>query len=342
MSQGGWNETEVSGTAMTNPARPQVPQFTDVLKARARIAPYLSPTPLRRYRRLEHVTGAEVWVKHENFQPTGSFKVRGGVNLMSQLSQDERDRGVITASTGNHGQSVAFAANMFGVPATVCAPEQSNPSKVQSMRDLGAEVILVGSRFDDSRRHCEELGQSHGYRYINPGNEPLLISGVGTYALEILEAIPDVDVVIAPVGGGSGMSGLCTVFKTLKPQVRLIAVQSSQAPSAYLSWTTGTPTDAPNNTTAEGLSTGSPFQLPQRILHGSLDEFVLVTDEELVEATALMIETTRSLVEAAGAAALAAAQKLKAQLAGKCVALICSGGNISPAQLATLTERWRA
>ena len=170
--------------------RPPAPDLADVLAARQRIAPYLRPTPLYRYPALDALAGAQVWVKHENHQPVGAFKVRGGVNLVSQLTADERRRGVITASTGNHGQSVAYAADLFGVRAIICVPEQANPVKVESMRALGAEVVFHGRDFDDAREHCEKLAAEHGYRYIHSGNEPLLIAGVATYTLEILEAQP--------------------------------------------------------------------------------------------------------------------------------------------------------
>jgi threonine dehydratase len=312
------------------------PVFTDVLDAARQIRPYISPTPLRRYRALDRLVGAEVYVKHENHNPTGAFKVRGGVNLVSRLSDDERSRGVIAASTGNHGQSVAFAARLFGVSAIICAPAAANPVKVESMQDLGAEVILEGERYDDSRRHAERLAREHGYRYIHSGDEPLLISGVGTHTLELLQEQPDVDIVFVPIGGGSGAAGACISAKAVNPAIRVIGVQSEQAPSAYLSWKSGALQEAPNRTRTEGLSTAAPFELPQRILRRLLDDFVLVSDEEIDAATAVMIEKTRTLVEAAGAAALAGALKMRDQVRGRKVALICSGGNISPAQLKAL------
>ena len=167
-----------------------VPDLADVLTARQRIAPYLQPTPLYRYPALDAVTGAHAWVKHENHQPVGAFKVRGGVNLVSQLTADDRRRGVIAASTGNHGQSIAYAANLFGVRAMICMPEQANPVKVESMRALGAGVVFHGRDFDEAREYCEKQATDHGYRYIHSGNEPPLIAGVATCTLEIL-AIDD-------------------------------------------------------------------------------------------------------------------------------------------------------
>src|SRR5215470_11285708 len=193
------------------------PDLAEVLAARQRIAPYLPPTPLHRYPALDAVAGTEVWVKHENYQPVGAFKVRGGLNLISQLSAGERERGVISASTGNHGQSVAYAASLFGVRAVICVPEQANPVKVESMRALGAEVIFHGRDFDEAREHCEKLAAERGYRYIHSANEPALIAGVATYTLEILEAQPDTEVIVVPVGGGSGLAGASIVAKAVRP-----------------------------------------------------------------------------------------------------------------------------
>ena len=315
------------------------PTFTDVLDAARQIRGYLQPTPLRRYPSLDRLVGAEVHVKHENHNPTGAFKVRGGINLVSRLTDDERERGVIAASTGNHGQSVAYAARLFGVSAIICAPEKANPVKVESMQDLGAEVILKGERYDDARLNAGLLAKEHGYRYIHSGDEPLLIAGVGTHTLELLQEQPHIEVVIVPVGGGSGAAGACVVAKAVNPRVEVIGVQSEQAPAAYLSWKNREPREAPNRTRAEGLSTAAPFELPQRILRRLLDDFVLVSDDEIDAATALMIEKTRTLVEAAGAASLAAALKWKERLKGRNVALICSGGNISPTQLTELLQR---
>jgi threonine dehydratase len=313
-----------------------VPDLADVLAARRRIAPYLAPTPLYRYPALDRLAGARVWVKHENHQPVGAFKVRGGVNLMSQLGGAERQRGVITASTGNHGQSIAYAAGLFGVRAIVCAPERANPVKVESMRALGAEVVLYGRDFDEAREHCEKQAAEHGYRYIHSGNEPALIAGVGTYTLEILEAQPDTEIIVVPVGGGSGAAGACVVAKAVRPSVQVIGVQSAAAPAAQRSWQARALLTAENATIAEGLATRTSFELPQQILWAKLDDFVLVSDEALLSATRAMIEKTRNLVEPAGAAALAAVLSGPGRFAGRNVAVVCSGGNISPAQLLAL------
>jgi threonine dehydratase len=313
-----------------------VPDLADVLAARQRIAPYLRPTPLYRYPALDAMTGAGLWVKHENHQPVGAFKVRGGVNLVSQLSADERRRGVIAASTGNHGQSVAYAADLFGVRAVICVPEQANPVKVESMRALGAEVVFRGRDFDEAREYCERQAAQHGYRYVHSGDEPALIAGVATYTLEILQDRPDTEVIVVPVGGGSGAAGACLVAKAVRPSVEVIGVQSQAAPAAYRSWRAGTLVADTTSTFAEGLATRTAFELPQRILREWLNDFVLVSEDALKSATRLMIEMTRNLVEPAGAAALAAVLATPERFAGRTVAIVCSGGNISPAQLAVL------
>jgi threonine dehydratase len=317
----------------------QVPTLADVLEARRSIAPHLRPTPLYGYASLDELLGTEVSVKHENHQPVGAFKVRGGVNLVSRLSADERRRGVIAASTGNHGQSIAYAARLFGVQATICVPEGANPVKVASMRGLGAELVFHGRDFDAAREHCEQLASEHGFRYVHSGNEPLLIAGVATQTLEILEEQPGIEVVIVPIGGGSGAAGACIVAKSVNPEVKVIGVQSDAAPAAYRSWRERRLVDDRMGTFAEGLATRSPFELPQRILWRLLDDFVLVSDDEIRAAQKLLIETTRNLVEAAGAAPLAGALRLRDQLAGKRVALVMSGGNVSLEQLLDLLNR---
>ncbi|MGH2398992.1 MAG: threonine ammonia-lyase [bacterium] len=316
----------------------QTPSLADVLRARIQIRPYLRPTPLYSYAALRRLVGTEVWVKHENHQPVGAFKVRGGVNLISQLSADEQRRGVIAASTGNHGQSIAYAAQLFGIRAIICVPERANPVKVDSMQDLGAEIIVHGRDYDDAREYCERLAADEGYRYIHSGNEPLLIAGVATATLEILAEQPDVDVIIVPIGGGSGAAGACIVADSMRPQIQVIGVQSEAAPAAYRSWQTRQLVEDRMGTYAEGLATRTAFELPQRILWEHLDDFILVSDDEIRQAQRTMIEKTRNLVEAAGASPLAAALKIKEPLTGKRVAMICSGGNVSPEQLRELFE----
>jgi threonine dehydratase len=311
----------------------QPPTFRDVLAARKRIAPYLRPTPLFRYPLLDELVGAEVWVKHENHQPIGAFKVRGGVNLALQLSPEEKERGLITASTGNHGQSVAYGARLVGAPAIIGMPEGANPGKVAAIRNLGAEILFCGRIFDDAKRRVEELAESEGYRYVHPGDEPHLIAGVGTYSLEILEELPETEVIVVPVGGGSGASGACIVAHTINPQIQVIGVQAEKAPAAQLTWKARKRTEAPMETFAEGVATGTPFMLPQSILWEHLHDFILVSEEELLRAIVHFLECTHNLAEGAAAASLAGAIKIRDRLKDKKVVLVLSGGNLSLANL---------
>ena len=306
-----------------------VPTFQDVLAARRRIAPYLRPTPLFSYPALNDLIGTEVHVKHENCQPVGAFKVRGGINLVAQMTAAERARGLISASTGNHGQSIAYAGRLFGVQVRIVVPEGANPGKVAAMRGLGAEVLFHGSKFEDAVGHCEALARRHGYRYVHSANEPHLVAGVGTHTLEVLLEQPDVEVVIVPLGLGSGAAGACIAAHGINPAVQVIAVQSADSPAGYDSWKRRDLVTAANRTFAEGLATGSAAELTQRVIREHLHDFMLVSDDEIRQAIVWMIERAHTLAEGAGAAALAAAYRSREALRGKKVALICSGGNCS-------------
>jgi threonine dehydratase len=318
-----------------------IPTVQDVLDARRLIRPYLPRTPLHHYPALSEFLGCEAYVKHENHQPIGAFKIRGGINLVARLSDEERRRGVITASTGNHGQSIAYAARLFGVRAIVAMPEEANPDKVRAMRQMGAEVIFRGKDFDAAREHVEMLAAQEGYRYIHSANEPHLIAGVGTVGLEILEDLPDVEVIIVPVGGGSEASGISIVTQALSPQTQVIGVQSEAAPAVYLSWKAGQPQSTDYmRTFAEGLATRQGFELTVEILCRNLADFVLVSDDEIRRAIVWMLTYTHNLAEPAGAASLAAAYKLRERLQGRKVALILSGANITVEALREILNRY--
>jgi threonine dehydratase len=313
-----------------------IPTLLEILDAHRLIRRYLPRTPLYPCPGLSELLEAEVYVKYENHQPIGAFKVRGGVNLIARLSEEERRRGVITASTGNHGQSIAWAARLFGVRARVVVPVGSNPDKVTAIERLGAEILVHGQDFDQAREYAEALAEREGHRYIHSANEPHLIAGVGTIGLEIVEDLPDVEAIFVPVGGGSGASGISIVARALNPQIEVIGVQSEAAPAAYLSWRQGriVATDF-MRTFAEGLATRVGFELPLTILRQNLADFILVSEDELRRAMLLMMEATHNLVEAAGAAPLAAALRLKDRMRGRKIALVLSGGNVS---LSTLRQ----
>jgi threonine dehydratase len=315
-----------------------MPSLRDVIAARPHVYRYLRPTPLYHYAGLSELIGAKVWVKHENHQPVGAFKVRGGLNLVAQLSEKERASGLYTASTGNHGQSIAYAARAHGVRATIAVPQGANPGKVAAMRGLGAEVAYHGPDFDSAREWVMRIAAAQGGRFVGP-TEELLIHGVGTYALEIIEDLPEVDAIIVPVGAGSGVCATGIVAKTINPAIQVIGVQSAQAPAMQMSWASGTAVSADMNTIAEGLATRVPFENTQRIMRKYLDDFVLVEDVAIEDAILLLLEHTHNLAEGAGAAALAAAIKLRPRLAGKNVVLVMSGGNFSADQLRRLLAR---
>jgi threonine dehydratase len=310
------------------------PTLNDVYRARRRIAPHLQPTPLLRHPLLDRETGLDLWVKHENHNPTGAFKVRGGLNLVASLTPGERARGVITASTGNHGQSIALACRVHGVTCSVFVPHGNNPEKNAAMRAYGATVEEGGKDFDEARERSEQRSLETGARYVHSANEPLLIAGVGTYALEIFETLPAVDVVLVPIGGGSGACGLITVRGALSSKARIIGVGAARADAVWRSWhgperVVGERAD----TFAEGMATRVTFDLTFGILKRALDDFILVTEDELAEGVRLALRATHNLAEGAGAAALAAASKLSGQLRGKRVVAIMSGGNLDRAKL---------
>ena len=302
------------------------PSFADVLAARDFLSAHLKPTPLVRREAVCSALGLDVWLKCENLLPTAAFKVRGGLNLIGR--DPTAKAGVIGASTGNHGQSLAYAGGVFGVPVTIVVPNGANPLKLAAMRANGATIVEHGSDYDDAREECERRAATTGTRYVHSGNEPYLIAGVATAALEVLTERPDLDVLIVPVGGGSGASGAALVAKTVRPEMTVIGVQAEGAPAAYRAWRDRAPRTTERAATfAEGLATRTSFDLPQRMLAALLDDFVLVTDEELYVAMRLLLVEGHVVAEGAGAAPLAAARRLAARLAGKRVACWVSGGN---------------
>jgi threonine dehydratase len=310
------------------------PTYEDVLNAQAVVNRYVPRTPTYQYPGLAQLTGCQIFVKHENHQPIGAFKVRGGVTFMASLSEADRKRGVITATRGNHGLSVAYAARVFDAKAVLVVPVGNNPEKNAGMTALGAEVIEYGKDFDEAREQVSSLVAAHGYRYLHPANEPLLIAGVGTYALELFADTPPLDAVIVPIGLGSGICGTALVRERISPKTRVIGVQAERAPAVYLSWKEKrVVTTESANTFADGLATRVPAEMTQNLINQKVDDIVTVSEEEIAQAIRLLFFHTHNLAEGAGAASLAAALKLQAQLVGKRVAIILSGGNIDAATL---------
>jgi threonine dehydratase len=308
--------------------------YDDVLDALTRIRPILAPTPLYDWPGLGELLGFRFWLKHENHQPVGAFKVRGGVNLVAAMTDDEKRAGILAVSTGNHGQSLAYAARRFGVKCTIVVPTRCNPDKARAMRLLGAELIEHGRDFDEAKEFVEQLAHQHGGRYVHSANEPLLIAGVGTMAWEILQTLPEPDVILVPIGLGSGVCGTCIVAKHLHPRTQLIGVQAEGADAVVQSWRSGTVVKRPRiDTFAEGLATRVPAEMTLDIMRQLMDDCLLVSDDELRHAVYQILKHTHNLAEGAGAASLAAALKYRERFAGKTVIGILSGGNLDLAEL---------
>lgn len=311
------------------------PSITDVLEAARLIAPHLPPTPMWSYPVLDRRVGARTYVKHENAQPTGAFKVRGGINLLATMPEDQRAAGVLTYSTGNHAQSIAYAARLFGIPCTVVMPENPNGAKVAAAEALGARLEIEGATMVEAGEHAVKLAVERGNRLIDPTGDPALIAGVGTLYLEMLSLRPELDAIFVPVGAGTGAAGACLVARAIAPRCRVIAVQSSLAPAAHDSWRAGELVRRPMRTAADGLATGSAFEATQEIMR-ELDDFVLVTDDELRAAQRLLLTEAHTLAELAGCAGLAALLTRRDEFAGREVGVVCTGGNAGPAELERL------
>ncbi|MBI3463733.1 MAG: threonine dehydratase [Planctomycetes bacterium] len=330
--------------------------YEDVFAAEPIVHRWLPRTPLYEYPLLSRRLGCQFWLKHENHQPVGAFKVRGGVNLVHSLSEEERQRGIIAVSTGNHGSSLAWACRQLGVRCTIVVPSEGNPDKKTLMRALGAQLIEYGRDFDEAKDYCEQLAcgempfpsalipggmtTSHFPRYVHSANEPTLIAGVGTYALEIFEALPDPAVILVPIGLGSGICGVALVAKRRSPSTRVIGVQAEGAPAVTQSWRSGrlvtTETIA---TRAEGMATRAPAELTLEIMRRLVDDIVLVSESEIDDAVALLLAMTHNLAEGAGAASTAAAFKLRHELQGKKVVGVLSGGNLDLRTLPAICGR---
>ena len=313
------------------------PTYADILAAAPVVYRYIKPTPLYEWPGLSELLGCRYFIKHENHTPTTAFKVRGGIYLVSRLPDEQKRRGIIACTTGNHGQSLAYACRLFGVRCVLVVPAKSNPDKVASMRSLGAELIEQGRDYDEAREHCESIREREGLRYVHSANEPDLIAGVGTYALEIFDELPDPDVLLVPVGLGSGICGTALVAAERCPETRVIGVQSELAPAVTLSWRSGQPveTETPR-TFAEGMATRVPASLTLEMMRRFVHDMVTVSDAALRDAIFLLLRITHNLSEGAGAAATAAAWQMRSSLAGKKVVGVLSGGNLDLRELATI------
>jgi threonine dehydratase len=300
----------------------------DILAAHGMLRRYLAPTPLYRHALLSVRLGFDAYVKHENHLPVGSFKVRGGLNLFANLSEKELKRGVIAATRGNHGLSLAYAARHFGSRCLIYVPRGNNPEKNTLMQALGAEIVEWGRDFDDARLEAEARASSDGMRYVHVGNEPLLVAGLGTMAFEVVDSLPELDAIIVPMGSGACAAATVIVVRALLPGAKIIGVQAERAPALAKSLAAGRLMSTESaDTFAGGLATRFAYELPFEILKGQLDEVVLVSEEEMREGVREALETTHNVAEGAAAASYAAARKLRASLSGKRVVLVHTGQN---------------
>lgn len=315
-------------------APPHTLTYDDVLRAADLVAEHLPPTPTWSYPLLDRRTGTHVMVKHEDAQPTGAFKVRGGVHLAATLADSELGAGLVTASTGNHAQSVAWAARLRGTTATIVVPTATSERRTSAIEALGARVVRSGDDLAGAMARARGLADDERLRFVDPGNDRAILLGHATTYVELFRQAADLEAVFVPVGSGTGAAGACLVRDAVAPRCRVIGVQSAAAPAAYLSWRRGEPTSAPSTTTAAGLATCAGYALPQSVLRGRLDDFRLVTDQQILDAIGVLARDAHTLAEGAGAAGLAALLSDPAP-PSRC-ALVVTGGNASDEELAAL------
>ena len=316
--------------------------FDDILAARDRLRPYLPPSPLRSYALLDAAVGhgVRVWVKHENLQPTGAFKVRNGLNAVLALDEASRRRGVVAASTGNHGQGLAFAGQKTGARVTICVPVGNNPDKNAAIRGFGAALIEEGVDYGAAVEVAERVKCAAGLTLLHSTNNASVIAGAGTIGLEILEEARGVDTLVVAIGGGSQAVGAIVAAQGLGRSLTVIGAQAAGAPAAHDSWHAKRRLTTERAATfADGVATRMTYDLTFDALADGLADFVTVTDAEIADAMRLILRTTHTLVEPAGAVGLAALLKLAPALSGRQVAIIFSGGNVDEATLRRVLTR---
>jgi threonine dehydratase len=312
----------------------------DIQAAQTTIREAIDPTPCKYSRFLSRLAGAEIHLKLENLQRTGSFKIRGALNKLSTLTPEERKRGVIAASAGNHAQGVALAAQQLGMHATILMPQTTPITKVEATQSAGAEVILEGDTFDDALHAAQALAGERGLTMIHPFDDPAVIAGQGTIGLELLEQLPGLSAVVVPVGGGGLISGTAIALKASHPSIRVIGVQVDQAASAVLSRKAGRIVElAGSKTIADGIAVKRVGELTFALMERYVDELVTVSDADIAAAILIYMERIRVVVEGAGAASLAALISRKVRLNGACTGMIVSGGNIDVQMVAKIIEK---
>ncbi len=328
----------MSETIKPAPAQTQPPTARDVEAAAARIEGHVMRTPLVRAEKLSALTGADIWLKLECLQYTGAFKERGALNKLAQLTDAERARGVIAASAGNHAQGVAFHARALGVAATVVMPVTTPDVKIRQTRELGAEVIRAGHTFDEARDHARELERSRALVFVHPFDDPDIIAGQGTLALEMLDDGPRYDAMVIPIGGGGLMSGMALAVKDRHPDIEIIGVQTALFPSMVNALDGGARATG-GDTLAEGIAVKEAGVLTRQIVRKHVDDIVLVDERMLERALSMLMNEQKILVEGAGAAGLAAILCDRERFKGKTVGLVLCGGNIDARLLSMILMR---
>ena len=312
--------------------------LADIEQAARRLDGHLLDTPCVASRTLSQVTGAQIFLKFENLQYTASFKERGACNKLAQLSHAEQRRGVIAMSAGNHAQGVAFHAQRLGIRAVIVMPRFTPGVKIERTRGFGAEVVLHGDSLDASRIHARMLADKHGLVFVHPYDDPDIVAGQGTVALEMLRVQPDLETLVIAVGGGGLIAGMATAAKAIKPGIEVIGVQTSRFP-AMVNAIKGTHHPQGSSTVAEGIAVATPGEIPRAIIARLVDDMLLVDEGDIEQAMVMLLEIEKTLVEGAGAAGLAALLKYPQRFAGKKVGLVLCGGNIDPLLLASIIER---
>jgi threonine dehydratase len=323
---------------MLQPSTMQPPTIDDIRTAAQRIKGAVLRTPMMISRTLSEIIGAEVWLKFENLQFTAAYKERGALNKLLQLTDEERARGVIAASAGNHAQAVAYHAKRLGIPATIVMPEATPTVKVTQTAGHGAHVELYGAMFDDAYGRARELSLEKGYVFVHPFDDAQVIAGAGTVGVELLEDAPELDTIVVPIGGGGLMSGVSIAARAIKPEVELIGVEAELYPSMKCA-IEGCHMPLGGDTLAEGIAVKQPGELTSRILKELANEVVLVSERDLERAVAMLVGIEKTVVEGAGAAGLAAILAQPQRFAGKKVATILCGGNIDTHLLANVLVR---
>ena len=312
--------------------------LTDIEQAAQRLHGHLLNTPCVESKTLSQLTGAQIYLKFENLQYTASFKERGACNKLSQLTDAERQRGVIAMSAGNHAQGVAYHAQRLGIRAVIVMPRFTPGVKIERTRGFGAEVVLHGDTLDASRAHALLLAEREGLVFVHPYDDEAIVAGQGTVGLEMLHAVPELEVLVIAVGGGGLIAGMATAAKALKPGIEVIGVQTARFP-AMVNAIKGTHHPQGSSTIADGIAVGTPGVLAQAIIARRVDDLLLVEEGDIEQAMVMLLEIEKTLVEGAGAAGLAALLKYPARFAGKKVGLVLCGGNIDPLLLAAIIER---